>query len=325
MKHSVMLFGSTLAAVSQRTETQLGRESVAPGAKAMVFALALGAAMSMSDAHAQALTPGHAIGAGSGYSEYVPGVSETTVSAKEGGAAGVVGTIVGGVVGAVATTKASPVVKLLGVFGGAWAGKELAESAVGGADKSAGASEDRPGSTRVSPQSYREAVARSASPVAAQPAPGFKALDADMQTALYSLIVDAGAKRMVAHEANDRYNSAAIRASLNPGNAKIAAQLSAANDDYKAKFAAYATAYQTLSNALTTAANARYDVQAQLTMLRGMPVDAAPEAPAVGTWPGVQQRMLQLGEGGQKISMIDLAAQSESVREASSFQSVQRM
>lgn len=323
MKQSMKLFGATLAAVSQRAERQLGERAVAPGARALTAALALGAAMTMVPAHAQSLTPGHAIGAGSGYSGYTPGIEEGQVAVKDASTAGVVGTIVGGVVGAVATTKASPVVRLLGVFGGAWAGKELAESVGGGT--AVEKADARQSSGRVSPQSYREAVARSSSPVAAAPAPGYKALDPDMQTALYHLIVDAGAKRVIAHEANDRYNTASIKVSLNPGDSKLSGQLQAANEDYKVKFSAYATAYQTLSNAIATANNARYDVQAQLTMLKGMPADAAPDAPAVETWPGLSQRVQELGGARQKTSMNEMAEHADLVREAQRGQYTPRM
>lgn len=210
------------------------------------------------------------------------------------------------------TSKGNTASKLVGIFGGAWAGKELGEAihgpdansrptsrAIGSGAIGSGGSYNPGGYSNYSDSgpsnaSYRDAVNRSAAPAAGRPNPGLRALDPDMHVAIYRLMIDTAATRAVASQALRDLDKAKLQQSINKRDPEVQARVEAARKLYDMQFRLYEGDYVQLRATLNQATVSKFDVSPQLTLFNSIPADLRIESIGPTNWPGVQERVAQI-------------------------------
>lgn len=321
MKSSVSLFARTLGQVNACLETAGGEKAVSQRARGMAAGLAVVAAtMSAAPAMAQDQFPAH---------------NDAPKSTMSEGQANGMGAIAGGIIGAVLTRNASSATKLLGVFGGAYAGKSLAASAYEGSDAAKADMLTRPYQVHRSTQggygfqqsaaitraSYEEAVVRASMPMAGAPTNGMRALDPELHSALYGMLQDVAAKRSLASQEVAQLNRASLMATIQGqmgGASAHASKASMKGDQASAAASQYLAAYKSAGHAIRSAQSAGYDIAPQAVLFNQLSVDLKVNDTDSASWPGVQAKIAELQKQAgmaQTASLSDLDSQAQSQRD----------
>jgi hypothetical protein len=291
MKASMKMFSNVLGQVSQEVAAQAGEQALSGQGRRMVAALALSvAAASMApQAHAQS------------NGGYQPDAKQSS-GMTEGGA-GLLGTVIGGTAGVLLTQKAAPLTRLAATFGGAFIGKEMAESIhghmsppqpQGGVAAGNAAYDPHLAGGQISQRSYDEAVARSFSIAPGAPNAGKKQLDVELQGSFASLMTDVAAKRAVAADALRAVDRAQLAQQFQPQDATLRTRAADLNASFQRTNAAYLVSARQLLTSLTSAEQMGYDVVAQRTLVNTMPNDLRGDGSRSLAWPNVQTRVAEL-------------------------------
>ncbi len=162
-------------------------------------------------------------------------------------------------------------------------------------DMQQGSALPRPGSripAQISQATYDEAI-RVASGYQVAPATlgsdgqEWRAMDVQVHTALYSMMVETVALRAIARLALNDLNSADLARAVAPGDPRRVAEFAAVNQAYSQAFRAYAQSYQQVSQALGTAERNNFNVTAQRVLMATVPGDLKSNAGIQAHWPRV--------------------------------------
>ncbi len=320
MKASIRLFSLMVVQVSHEVGSQLGEKALSGRGRQLAAALAIGLAASTMAAPAMADCQSDA---------QAQQTQQAQAAAKAKGEGGLIGTVIGGLGGALLTNRAAPLTKLAAVFGGAFVGKEMGQSIAGnlnGGDGNADASTSSgmganqpaaavgagarpvrtqaavsPGScdtpvagTVISRRDYNTAVANTFSSVPAPPVAGKRALDGDLQVSLSASMVKVAADRDIANKAQLAADRAELARQFSPQDAAAISRAEHAQSAAQGAINTYRADAGHLFTALASAERMGFDVTAQSTLVSAMPSDLRQGDALSSNWPGVQERVASL-------------------------------
>jgi hypothetical protein len=290
------------------------------------------------------------------YNYQTPQSTQSEQSKSDNTSARVGGGLLGGILGLAMTQHSPPAVKAVVTGGLAFLGAGVAD---GMANKkvtdengnlvtrtvdaqgrpvyqSLGAGIPLPGTPgrampqKITSETYREAIDRSASsmPYAARKSregQQYKTLEPSTHRGLYGLMVDTVSARAIAKIANSDLDAADLARTVARNDPQKQAAFSAANLAYKNAFKAYAESHQQTHAALNVAERSGFDVSAQRLLMNLVPSDLRAQTGASIHWPGVDERIRELGSKmnlESKASMETLAIESQqATRVEDSFRS----
>lgn len=156
---------------------------------------------------------------------------------------------------------------------------------------------------RITREVYDDAIARASAQTATPGATGkngetYRALNSQMQTNLYKLMVNSVVARATAVQANQDLDEAELARSISPYDSVAVAEFTKANETYANAFRLYADAYKQVSQAIATAEKNGFDISAQKLLMAVVPGNTRIAPGAVISWPGVNSRfnMAQLAD-----------------------------
>lgn len=307
MKNSLKLFGSTLNQVCEITKETLGDASVSSSARALSSAIALAAAMT-GPAFAQ-----------NQHANQLVGEVQTDGRADGNTTARVVGGAVGSIAGLALTKDASGLAKVVTAFGLGYIGQSIGDILTRNATDKNGnpvikVGYDQQGHPIYEPlingmthgqaktaayhQAIKLASANESAPPISVGGKQLKQLESSMHTGLYSLMVDAAAKRAVAILANNELDRAEMNRAISPSRQTEVA-FSIANDAYRQAFIAYTSSYRKVDDVISIAQRSGFDVSAQQLMMSELPGDISRDLKLPIHWPGVDQKIREIGDSTQ--------------------------